>query len=79
MLEEENKTVAAALAEHINIIIVRYANQHTVSQIKDEIEGSPKEHDLPFKHSNTLGGGGKVSQLDFTSASKNNKPNALKK
>lgn len=78
MLEEENKTVAAALAEHINIIIVRYANQHTVSQIKDEIEGSPKDKDLPFMHSNTLGGS-KLSQLDFTSASKSNKTNPLKK
>lgn len=77
LLEEENKTVAAALAAHINIIIVKYANQYTVSQVTDEPDPSPSEKDLPFCHSNTLGG--KVSQLDFTSAAKNNKSNGLKK
>ena len=77
LLEEENKTVTAALAAHINIIIVKYANQYTVSQVKDEPEASPMEKDLPFCHSNTLGG--KVSQLDFTSATKNNKSNGIKK
>ena len=72
LLEEENKTVAAALAEHIDIIIIKYANQYTVSQVKDEPDASPSEKEFGFNHSNTLGG--KISQLDFTSAAKSNKP-----
>ena len=55
-----------------SIIIIKYANQYTVSQVKDEPDASPSEKEFGFNHSNTLGG--KISQLDFTSAAKSNKP-----
>ena len=71
LLEEENKEVAAALAEHIDVIIVRYANKHAINQVQiGDPEASPKDSvdKYNFIHSNTLGG--KVSALDFSTATK---------
>jgi len=63
--------VAAALAEHIDVIIVRYANKHAINQVQvGDPEASPKDSvdKYHFIHSNTLGG--KISALDFSTASK---------
>ena len=57
LLEEENKTVAAALASHIDVIIVKYANAHAISQVKVADPGDSPSNaadKYSFQHSNTI-------------------------
>ena len=41
LLEEDNKEVAAALAENIDVIIKKYANKHAISQVIVAEDQSP--------------------------------------